>query len=152
MLGILVEDRPQVSFTGDEESVGAFRAGCAYPTLQLSYGVAEPIEDDPLEMTFTQDFGPLAPGETLRFPVADDEDSRAYLLVVPRDARVVATDAHGRPALLVHETSRSVLATYPVHGYHPPERCPRRLPSKLKRALGTGSSGSVPGHEQPDQH
>ncbi|BBJ45186.1 hypothetical protein SSPO_079040 [Streptomyces antimycoticus] len=30
MLGVLVEDRPQVSFTGDEESVGALRAGCVF--------------------------------------------------------------------------------------------------------------------------
>ncbi len=143
--------------------------------------------------------------------MAGNEDSRAYLLFVPRGARVVATDAHGRPALLVHETGRgrSVPATYPlghmaartarvnpertrrlyaalaelatlrdlatgeevaevglaplrrtcpgthrriVHGYQSPERCPRRLPSKRKRALGAGRSGSVPEHEQPDQH
>ncbi|UNS95436.1 cellulase family glycosylhydrolase [Streptomyces tubbatahanensis] len=84
--------------------------------LQLSYGVAEPIEDDELEMTFTQDFGPLAAGDVLRFPVAGNEDSRAYLPVVERGARVVAVDAHGRPALLVHETGagRTVLATYPL--------------------------------------
>ncbi|MGY1433867.1 cellulase family glycosylhydrolase [Streptomyces reniochalinae] len=84
--------------------------------LQLSYGVAEPIEDDELEMTFTQDFGSLAAGDVLRFPVAGNEDSRAYLPVVPRGARVVAVDAHGRPALLVHETGagRTVLATYPL--------------------------------------
>ncbi|MEU1784940.1 hypothetical protein ABZ553_03290 [Streptomyces sparsogenes] len=31
MLGVLVEDRMQVSFAGDEEAVGAFGAGFAYP-------------------------------------------------------------------------------------------------------------------------
>jgi hypothetical protein len=31
VLGVLVEDSTQVSFTGDEESVGALCAGCAYP-------------------------------------------------------------------------------------------------------------------------
>ncbi|MEV7142140.1 cellulase family glycosylhydrolase [Streptomyces tauricus] len=84
--------------------------------LQLSYGVAESITDDVLEMTFTEDFGPLSAGETLTFPVAGNEDSRAYLPVVPRDARVVAVDGHGRPALLVRETGRgrTVLATYPL--------------------------------------
>ncbi|WP_329165381.1 cellulase family glycosylhydrolase [Streptomyces sp. NBC_01387] len=83
---------------------------------QLSYGVAEPIEDNVLEMTFTEDFGPLKSGETLRFPVSGNEDSRAYLPVVPQGARVVATDGHGRPALLVHEIGegRTVLATYPL--------------------------------------
>ncbi|WNF00150.1 cellulase family glycosylhydrolase [Streptomyces luomodiensis] len=84
--------------------------------LQLSYGVAEPIEDDVLEMTFTGDFGGLTAGDTLRFPVAGNEDSRAYLPVLARDARVVAVDAHGRPALLVRDTGhgRTVLATYPL--------------------------------------
>ncbi|MFE9252706.1 cellulase family glycosylhydrolase [Streptomyces sp. NPDC007088] len=83
---------------------------------QLTYGVAEPIEDEVLEMTFTEDFGPLAAGEVLRFAVAGNEDSRAYLPVVPAGARVVAVDAHGRPALLVHElgAGRTVLATYPL--------------------------------------
>ncbi|MEU4653969.1 cellulase family glycosylhydrolase [Streptomyces sp. NPDC023723] len=84
--------------------------------LQLSYGVAEPVTDDVLEMTFTERFGPIAAGETLTFPVAGNEDSRAFLPVVPRDARVVAVDGHGRPALLVRETGRgrTVLATYPL--------------------------------------
>ncbi|NEE36179.1 beta-mannosidase, partial [Streptomyces sp. SID7982] len=41
--------------------------------LQLSYGVAEPIEDDVLEMTFAEDFGSIAAGETLVFPVAGNE-------------------------------------------------------------------------------
>ncbi|MFD7292112.1 cellulase family glycosylhydrolase [Streptomyces sp. NPDC059897] len=84
--------------------------------IQLSYGVAEPIEDDELAMTFTEDFGGVRAGETLRFAVAGNEDSRAWLPVVPDGARVVATDAHGRPALLVHEigAGRAVLATYPL--------------------------------------
>ncbi|MEU2689781.1 hypothetical protein ABZ654_39100 [Streptomyces hygroscopicus] len=33
MLGVLVEDGTQVSFTGDQESVGAFGAGCTYPSF-----------------------------------------------------------------------------------------------------------------------
>ncbi|MFJ9173544.1 cellulase family glycosylhydrolase [Streptomyces sp. NPDC102360] len=84
--------------------------------MQLSYGVAEPIQDDELAMTFTEDFGGVRAGETLRFAVAGNEDSRAWLPVVPDGARVVATDAHGRPALLVHEigAGRTVLATYPL--------------------------------------
>ncbi|MDX3229231.1 hypothetical protein PV419_27085 [Streptomyces sp. ME19-01-6] len=67
-------------------------------------------------MTFTDDFGGLTTGDTLRFPVAGNDDSRAYLPVLPRDARVVAVDAHGRPALLMRDTGRgrTVLATYPL--------------------------------------
>ncbi|WP_413805958.1 cellulase family glycosylhydrolase [Streptomyces sp. OE57] len=101
--------------------------------LQLSYGVAEPIEDDVLEMTFTEDFGGLTAGTSLRFPVAGNEDSRAYLPVVPRDARVVAADAHGRPALLVRDTGRgrTVLATYPLE--HMAARTPRANPEETHR-------------------
>ncbi|GHH85666.1 mannan endo-1,4-beta-mannosidase [Streptomyces sulfonofaciens] len=101
--------------------------------LQLSYGVAEPIEDDVLEMTFTADFGSLAEGDVLRFPVAGNEDSRAYLPVVPRTARVVAVDAHGRPALLVNDTGAgaTVLATYPLE--HMAARTPRANPEQTHR-------------------
>ncbi|GAA1365340.1 cellulase family glycosylhydrolase [Streptomyces beijiangensis] len=100
---------------------------------QLSYGVAEPIEDDVLEMTFTEDFGSIAAGETLTFPVAGNEDSRAYLPVVPDGARVVATDAHGRPALLTYEigTGRTVLATYPLE--HMAARTARVNPEQTHR-------------------
>lgn len=101
--------------------------------LQLSYGVAEPIEDDVVEMTFTADFGGLTAGDTLRFPVAGNEDSRAYLPVVAGDARVVAVDAHGRPALLVRDTGRgrTVLATYPLE--HMAARTARANPEDTHR-------------------
>ncbi|MFF3492043.1 cellulase family glycosylhydrolase [Streptomyces sp. NPDC002795] len=101
--------------------------------MQLSYGVAEPIEDDELAMTFTEDFGGVRAGETLRFPVAGNEDSRAWLPVVPDGARVVATDAHGRPALLVHEmgAGRTVLATYPLE--HMAARTARVNPEQTHR-------------------
>ncbi|WP_405750285.1 cellulase family glycosylhydrolase [Streptomyces sp. NBC_01020] len=100
---------------------------------QLSYGVAEPVEDTVIDLTFTEDFGPLKAGETLRFPVAGNEDSIAYLPVVPVGARVVATDAHGRPALLVNETGagRTVLATYPLE--HMAARTPRVNPEQTHR-------------------
>ena len=45
VLGVLVEDGTQVSFAGDEQSAGAFGAGCAYPvpfrnaSLQVTGGV-----------------------------------------------------------------------------------------------------------------
>ena len=87
--------------------------------LQLSYGLFEPIEDETAELAFEEDFGSLHAGDRLRFPVARcrwSEDSRAYLPVVPRGARVVATDAHGRPALLRHSVGAgtAVLCTYPL--------------------------------------
>ncbi|MGW7689164.1 cellulase family glycosylhydrolase [Streptomyces asiaticus] len=115
--------------------------------LQLSYGVAEPIEDDVLEMTFTEDFGGLTAGTLLRFPVAGNEDSRAYLPVVPRDARVVAVDAHGRPALLVRDTGRgrTVLATYPLE--HMAARTARANPEETHRLYA--ALGDVAGVHRP---
>ena len=84
--------------------------------LQLSYGLAETIEDDVVELTFTEDFGTLAAGEVLRVRASGSDDARAYLPVVPDGARVVAVDGHGRPALLRHRlgAGESVLCTYPL--------------------------------------
>jgi endo-1,4-beta-mannosidase len=85
---------------------------------QLDAGLGDPIEDDVAEFTFTRDFGGLPAGQTLRFKVAGNDHSRAFLPVVPAagGAEVVATDAHGRPALTVRRTGAGslVLCTYPV--------------------------------------
>ncbi|MGW2340881.1 glycoside hydrolase 5 family protein [Streptomyces sp. NPDC001661] len=115
--------------------------------MQLSYGVAEPVEDDELAMTFTEDFGGVRAGETLRFPVAGNEDSRAWLPVVPDGARVVATDAHGRPALLVHEigAGRAVLATYPLE--HMAARTARVNPEQTHRLYA--ALAEVAGADRP---
>jgi hypothetical protein len=54
---------------------------------------------------------------TLRFKVAGNEHSRAFLPVVPdATTEVVATDAHGRPALLLRRAGAGslILCTYPV--------------------------------------
>ncbi|MET9256486.1 cellulase family glycosylhydrolase [Streptomyces sp. NPDC003717] len=83
---------------------------------QLRYGLTDPITDDTLHLTFEQDFGDLAAGTRLAFAVGGTEHSRTFLPVEPRGAEVVATDAHGRPALLSHRVGagRLVLATYPL--------------------------------------
>jgi len=83
---------------------------------QLDAGMGDPIQDEVAEFILTRDFGGLTRGHTLRLTVAGNEHSRAFLPVVPREAEVVATDAHGRPALLVRRTGAGsvVLCTYPV--------------------------------------
>jgi hypothetical protein len=83
---------------------------------QLDAGLGDPIDDEVAEFTLIRDFGGLTRGHTLRFKVAGNEHSRAFLPVVPAGAEVVATDAHGRPALLVRRTGTGsvVLCTYPV--------------------------------------
>ncbi|MQA77408.1 MAG: cellulase family glycosylhydrolase [Streptosporangiales bacterium] len=101
-----------------------FHRGAWFPKLdemfgvehQLAYGLVEPIEDDVVELTVTEDFGSLGAGDVLRFRAAGNEHSRAYLPVVARDAKVVAVDGRGRPALLLHPVGDGamVLGTYPL--------------------------------------
>jgi endo-1,4-beta-mannosidase len=86
---------------------------------QLDAGLGDPIEDEIAELTLTRDFGGLARGLTLRFRVAGNEHSRAFLPVeVPTGSgtEVLATDAHARPALLARRTGAGslMLCTYPV--------------------------------------
>jgi endo-1,4-beta-mannosidase len=83
---------------------------------QLAYGLIEPITDDTVEFRFTEDFGGIRAGETLRFPVAGGPNARAYLPVEARGAKVVAVDGHGRPALLRNAvgSGETVLCTYPL--------------------------------------
>jgi endo-1,4-beta-mannosidase len=83
---------------------------------QLDVGLVNPIADDLAEITLTRDFGGLNRGTTLTFPVAGNEHARAYLPVVPVTAEVIATDAHGRPALLRRQAGRGslFLCTYPL--------------------------------------
>jgi endo-1,4-beta-mannosidase len=83
---------------------------------QLDVGMVDPITDELVELTFTRDFGGLTRGTSLTFPVAGNEHVRAYLPVAPTTAEVIATDAHGRPALLRRQVGRGslILCTYPL--------------------------------------
>ncbi|MBT1003473.1 cellulase family glycosylhydrolase [Paenarthrobacter sp. DKR-5] len=83
---------------------------------QLVYGLNNPIRDDVVEFTFTEDFGGIRAGGTLRFRAAGNEHSRAFLPVKETDGTVVARDQHGNPAVVVkrHGEGRAVLCTYPL--------------------------------------
>jgi endo-1,4-beta-mannosidase len=85
-------------------------------THRLDVGLADPITDEVVELVFTRDFGGLPRGTTLAFRAGGSEHSRAYLPVEPATADVIATDSHGRPALLRRQTGHGsvVLCTYPV--------------------------------------
>jgi endo-1,4-beta-mannosidase len=87
-------------------------------THQLDVGLADVIEDDDVELTFTRDFGGLARGTTLRYKAAGNEHSRAYLPVIPTTAEVIATDARGRPAIVRRPAGDNggaiILCTYPL--------------------------------------
>jgi endo-1,4-beta-mannosidase len=83
---------------------------------RLDVGMADPVEEDVVTFCFRQDFGGLARGSTLTFRAAGDQHSQAFLPVEPAGAEVIATDTHGRPALLRRRAGRGslILCTYPV--------------------------------------
>jgi endo-1,4-beta-mannosidase len=83
---------------------------------QLAYGLNDPIDDDVVELTFTDDFGSIPAGAVLRFPVAGNEHGRSFLPVEARGAKIVAIDGQGRPALLRHAVGagETILCTYPL--------------------------------------
>jgi len=100
---------------------------------QLWYGLVDPIEDDEVTFTFTADFGDIATGERISFPVAGNESARSFLPVEPAGATVLAVDGHGRPALLRRQIGAGsvVLCTYPVE--HMAARTPRVNPESTWR-------------------
>ncbi len=118
---------------------------------QLRYGLVDPIEDDEVVFSFTEAFGDIAPGDELRFRVAGNQTSRAFLPVEPAGATVVAVDGRGRPALVRRQVGDGamVLCTYPIE--HMAARAPRvnpestwRLYSALATSAGVDRPLSVP--------
>ena len=109
---------------------------------RLRYGLLDRVDEPIVTWRLRTRFGHLEPDETLSFRVAGTPHSRAMLpLAVPEssETRVVATDAGGRPALLVREVGAGslVLATYPVE--HFAASLPNANPEaswRLYRALG----------------
>lgn len=83
---------------------------------QLRYGLIDSIEDDTVSWRFEENFGDIQAGESFSFQAAGNEHGRAFLPIRPREARVVATDGHGRPALLEKVVGEGsiVFSTYPV--------------------------------------
>lgn len=81
----------------------------------LVYGLNDPV-DGAVTITFDEDFGSIAAGESLRVQAAGGDNARAYLPVVVTDGRVIAHDQHGRPAIVGKDygPGTAVLATYPL--------------------------------------
>jgi endo-1,4-beta-mannosidase len=106
---------------------GEFQRGPWYARLnamfgvehQLRYGMIDEVEDDEVVFTMTREFATLPAGSRLSFRVAGNANSRAYLPVRPVDADVLATDAHGRPALLSRQVGAGslLLCTYPLEHF-----------------------------------
>lgn len=84
---------------------------------ELRYGLVDPITEPEARLTCTADFGSLHAGDELTFAATGGTaNSRAYLPVRPVDAEVLATDGHGRPALLRRAVGAGalILGTYPI--------------------------------------
>ena len=117
---------------------------------QLDVGLANPIEDEVAVLRLQRDFGGLAAGTTLSFAVAGNQHSRAFLPVEPAGAEIIATDARGRPALLLRRTGPQdrgslILGTYPVE--YMAALTPRVNPDDtvtLYRALATHAGARRP--------
>jgi hypothetical protein len=112
----------------------------------LRYGLTEPVTDQVVAWRFTEHFGDLAPGDSLNFVVGGTPDGRCMLPVQPTGARVVAWDAHDRPALLVRDVGagRIVFATYPVEYFA--ARTPRVNPDDTVRLYRAAAelAGALP--------
>lgn len=82
----------------------------------LRYGLVDPILEDEVELELVEPLGDLVPGDVLRFATGGSESARSYLPVDPVDAKVLAVDLHGRPAILrqVIGAGATVLCTYPI--------------------------------------
>jgi hypothetical protein len=117
----------------------------------LRYGLIDPILEDVVTFELVEDLGELKPGETLSFKVGGSESARAFLPVEPTDAKVLAVDAAGRPALLRHSVGAgsTVLCTYPIEhmaahrAFANPEDT-WRLYSALASAAGVARPVRVP--------
>jgi endo-1,4-beta-mannosidase len=114
---------------------------------RLRSGLVEPIEGDEAGFTFVEAFGGVAAGTRLTFRVAGTPSARSLLPVETTDARVVAVDDAGRPALLraARGAGQAVLCTYPIE--HMAARTPGANPESTWRiysALATAAGVSRP--------
>lgn len=83
---------------------------------RLTYGLAEPVEDEVVAWRFEHSLGGIAVGETLTFPAAGGVNARTVLPVDATSAEVLARDNHGRIALCRNKVGDgyAVLSTYPI--------------------------------------
>ena len=83
---------------------------------RLRYGLADPIEDDELQLELVADLGELTIGTRLSFAVAGEPSGRSHLPIELSGAEVLAIDSYGRPALVRNRVGagQAVLCTYPL--------------------------------------
>jgi endo-1,4-beta-mannosidase len=108
----------------------------------LRYGLIDPIVGDEVTFEFVEDLGEITPGTVLRFKVGGTPSARSYLPVEPIDAKVLALDEAGRPALLRHSigAGSTVLCTYPIE--HMAARVPASNPESTWRLYSALASAA----------
>ena len=119
--------------------------GGAVPNLEQLFGVRPgrppsaftPPQGGMGELRLVEGLGDLRAGEQIVVPVAD----APYLPIAPREAKVLAVDGDGHPALTVHSVGRGKAFFCPrslewllTHGSEPHRRSPAH---RLYRALRT---------------
>jgi hypothetical protein len=118
--------------------------------------MVDPIDDDIVTWTMWADLGDLVAGDELVFRAAGSEHGRSFLPLEPVDARVLAVDAHGRPALVERSVGAGsiLLSAFPVEYM---AACSGRVnpeaTARLYRALAA-HAGTLPGVrvERSDVH
>jgi endo-1,4-beta-mannosidase len=106
--------------------VNAGQRGAWWPAIEplfgarhrLRYGISE-IAAEVVTLTVQIPFGGLEHGAELIFPTAGSRFARAFLPLQATVAEVLATDQHGRPALLRHRVGAGAmyLGAYPIEYY-----------------------------------
>jgi endo-1,4-beta-mannosidase len=108
----------------------------------LRYGLIDPIAEDVVTFEFVEDLGEITPGTVLSFKVGGSPSARSYLPVEAIDAKVLAVDGAGRPALLRHlvGAGSTVLCTYPIE--HMAARLPASNPESTWRLYSALASAA----------
>ena len=84
----------------------------------LRYGLVDRIPGDEVKLDFVADLGDLTTGGSLTLRTGGNKHLRSYLPVEAVEARVLATDGAGHPALLQRTVGAGsiILCTYPIEG------------------------------------
>ena len=108
-------------------------------THRLRYGLVDPIDDDEAVFQFVEDFGDIAAGTRLTFPVAGEHSARSYL---PVDSGRRPDRRHRRPRAPRPPSARSSGSAPPCSAPTPSSTWPRGARTRTRRARGVSTPRS----------